>query len=469
MFEKLITQTEFSNNTANRYFPQIRGEHFAGDVTFVSTLRALLFRRLNKDDNIYVDLFASPYLESADDVCQFVEDIKPDNCIRIISVNRHPELFDEIENVFSARYSQFQLVNKISVFYQKSFKVLCFICEDKHSVILFVEDLDLPKWHYLQCAIVAFLPWFFQPNDDKKGLTEDEIELIKALRLKSAKKYETYLTKIAEDMNVNEIWTRSLLSNFESDILNRKKESLIVQIKDNNSRITRYNHEIMSIISTNNTLNETLSGINLKLKDGSESEIMEYFLYNDNLLLADVEGQSIYFIAKGYCEYYDEDVATSMINNKYADIYDYAADYDWDVADAKALLKAIFIDQKIHIRFCAAYRLHTEAGVSGLKGWDFPKQCEHYMPNPHIDEYACLGQYNMAINDCLVNNDYIGAIAQCIASCKSLNFADSAVMDKFAEIFFSSKGQFLELPDGAMASVGEAIEFLNRKDDSDHE
>ena len=118
MFEKLITQTEFSNNTVNRCFSQIKGSCFAGDVTFVSTLRALLFKRLNKDDNIYMDSFASPYLESADDVCQFVEDIKPDNCIRIISVNRHPELFDEIENVFSARYSQFQLVNKISVLYQ---------------------------------------------------------------------------------------------------------------------------------------------------------------------------------------------------------------------------------------------------------------------------------------------------------------------------------------------------------------
>ena len=64
-----------------------------------------------------------------------------------------------------------------------------------------------------------------------------------------------------------------------------------------------------------------------------------------------------------------------------------------------------------------------------MRGYDYNESCDTYIPNPHIDRYSCLGNYERTMNERLMENDAIGAIEQCISSCKSLNFSDSTVME----------------------------------------
>ena len=94
---------------------------------------------------------------------------------------------------------------------------------------------------------------------------------------------------------------------------------------------------------------------------------------------------------------------------------------------------AIFIDQVLKLRFCCAYRIRLGERVEGLRNYNYNESYETYIPNPHIDRYSCLGNYERTMNERLADNDAIGAIEQCISSCKSLNFADSTVMEVFME------------------------------------
>lgn len=88
------------------------------------------------------------------------------------------------------------------------------------------------------------------------------------------------------------------------------------------------------------------------------------------------------------------------------------------------------------------------------------------MGNPHINEYSCMGGYSKTINELLSRRDYIGAIEQCVASCKSLNWGDHTVMCAFMRTFFSdnSVARCIELPDGKVVNAKEAIKWLEEQD-----
>ena len=137
-------------------------------------------------------------------------------------------------------------------------------------------------------------------------------------------------------------------------------------------------------------------------------------------------------------------------------------------------MTAIFIDQSLHIKFCAAYTISLGEGVRALRGYHYGIAYNDCMPNPHTDRYECLGTYLGEINDCLGRNDTIGAIEQCIASCKSLNFGDSTVMEVFMSRLYNPDDEYdydkcIELPDGRTVDIVQAIAWMKEQDEKDEE
>ena len=136
--------------------------------------------------------------------------------------------------------------------------------------------------------------------------------------------------------------------------------------------------------------------------------------------------------------------------------------------DVEKLMYAIFIDQVLKLRFCCAYRIRLGERVEGLRNYDYNESYETYIPNPHIDRYSCLGNYERTMNERLADNDAIGAIEQCISSCKSLNFADSTVMEVFMERMCGRNGyrhnKCIELPDGNIVDMRGAIKWMKEQE-----
>ena len=84
--------------------------------------------------------------------------------------------------------------------------------------------------------------------------------------------------------------------------------------------------------------------------------------------------------------------------------------------------------------------------------------------SPHIQNHACMGGYVETINILLADRNYIGAIEQCVASCKSLNFTDTTVMGEFMKTMWQSPIKCVELPDGRVVSAAEAIKWLDQQE-----
>ena len=92
-----------------------------------------------------------------------------------------------------------------------------------------------------------------------------------------------------------------------------------------------------------------------------------------------------------------------------------------------------------------------------------------FKPNPHIDEFECMGNYKRTINEALARRDYITALEQCVASAKSLNLHDSAVIGRFISQFTHNGGtsyKAIELPDGRVVSPNEAIKWIEDQENA---
>ena len=178
MFKTSIVSTPLTTDAANSYFSNITGNGFGNDNSFLATLRALVAPRIKEDERIYLQFGRSNYMAGTIDgvpkdrvvnaIC--CEYSLRDECGQIII---HSFMADEagneanfsvIEEKFTSCYAGYYRLDKVKEFYRKSFRVECYINPEKKNAILFVDNLNNKKLHYLQVSIFAFLPWYFNPD-----------------------------------------------------------------------------------------------------------------------------------------------------------------------------------------------------------------------------------------------------------------------------------------------------------------
>lgn len=477
MFKAIINATPFTSDVANDFFQNITGDSFNRDLSFVATLRALVAPRMKEEEKLYVGFTSSSYTASQignDSAKRMVRNIcdldyMDEGTILIHNFNNRnqDDNFANLElmkSTFCDVYKDWVRIENVTLFFKKTFYVLCFVNPSTRQVVIFAESLDIRRYHYLQCAILAFMPWYFNPDE---GVSEQEMELIKALREKTATKYEDCLAKIASRYNFKHAKIRKLLDGFETrfervecDKMRRNIETCMSEIDDLNERIAAYLRE-------KRDYEVRLLGLETRIASSSgESEIMEYFLSNDKLYLEDVTNTSMIFIAKDYLTFFDEDMAMSVIDNR--DSYIYKPNgrrcNNYIPEDDMKMFMVAVVQGKVKIRFCAAYQFTFGERVAALSHYHYGNEFRDCTPNPHIDQYRCMGNYERTINTLIRDNNYIMALEQSIASCKSLNFGDSPVMQEFMSRLYglnnNANVRCVELPDGSVVTPKEAIEYL---------
>lgn len=487
MFKTAIGVTPFTNSGANDFFGErIYGDSFVGDNTFLATLRALIYPRMKEDEKIVLRFTSSSYS------ARIIEENDPKTCFEnicpqfyktewgswqdgIINIhyfdrsdaNANEEWIKFVEWEFINEHKDWYRIDKVTDFYRKVFNVVCFVHPTTRAVALFCDKLDYRTLHYLQCGILAFMPWYF---DQESGVTELEMELIESLRMKTPAKYEECLIKISAEYDFETERIRALLEGFELQYeraeIDRQKE----MAEDYNRQIKSMTETIVSYIKAKTDIETKIMGLEERLRQGSsENEVMEFFLSNKRLFLDSVRGTRIKFVTKDFLENFDSEIAEGYINNDRSFLYNRgSASISND--DMKKLMTALFIDQELRIQFCAAYYVDlNNGGGDGIGQYSFDSRFNDAMPNPHIQQYTCTGDYRRQIIQACERHDAVLAIMASITSCKSLNWADGAVMSEFVSYIHGSRAKCIELPDGKMVTIKEAIAFLNEREEKENE
>lgn len=489
MFRDVIRRTPFTTSEASTFFENINAEAYQHDVTVGATFRALLEPRVPKDESVQIRFASGNYSRSRMERCEPIEFIRDivhagnvgNGEVWFYSLNSYAEdnkaVLELLESHFTEAYTEWQQLGNIREFYRKQFYTICFVHPVKKSVIIFVDALDVKKLHLLLCSMPAFLPWYF--NSDT-GITEQELALLKSLREKTSANYLQILQEMSLKYDFRTLRIRNLLDGFETryernelDRVNTEISNTYQYMEDLNAQYSQYLRSIRDLQIKAMGLEAKINGA----QESGESEIMEYFLCNKSVLLEDVSNDYMTFVTKTYLEFFDEDLAQRMIDNRNSVIYKpngRACNNYIPADDMKKLMTAIFIDQTLKIKFCAAYTFGLTGNVCAKSNYSYPIELNDRMPNTHIDCYSCLGSYEVHINKALRENNYIGAIEQCIASGKSLNFGDGTVMGRFIKRFYGLEGdystrKFIELPDGTSVTPKEAAAWIRSQEEAKDE
>lgn len=480
MFKSVITTTPLTTDTANGYFAnKIAGSAYQRDISFLATLRALLEPRMKEGDCVYLRFSSSSYSDNNLKSVSIRDAINAITCgyeaeRGTLSIHSFNNLYpasnrawmEMIQSSFEEHCPGWHRVEKVTTFFRKVFFVLCYINPELKSTMVFTENMTVREMHYLQCGIFPFMPWYF---NQEAGVSEIEMELTKSLREKTSDKYEECLAKIAERYDFKTARVRQLLQGFEARYERIRLNGVQAELNTVMRNIDSYNHEIANLLAKKRDCENNILGLEAKIaQTEGDSEIMEYFLCNKHLVLEGVSDSTMTFVVCDYVSYYDEDMVRRILDNPNSFVYrpnDTGCNNIIPAEDMKMLMEAIFIDEILKIRFCAAYEFQLNGRVHGLSDYAYSADYREYTPNPHIDRYRCLGNHEYEINRCLKDNNYIGAIEQCIASCKSLNFGDSAVMREFMRRLYgiseySANVRCIELPDGRVVKPKEAIKYL---------
>lgn len=463
MFKQKLTETPFYNSEADLILGNINGS-FTDDSSFISTLRALLGKRIPEEQKVYLRVSKYYGTATAAAVCDYMP--AEENCIELfekVGVD-----FETVDKFVTKNYPKWVRVPKITEFYRKAFPVACYVNYETKSAFILTRTLETAEFRYLQCSIPVFLPWYFEGEN---ALKEADMRLIESLTKKTAADYLECLNEMAREYDFEKSFIKRLLGGFETRADRAICERSENKINDIVREINTLNRKIGMLLAQKSQEETNLLGLRTKIeKNGENSEIEDYFLSNRCVSLVSASDREINFICTADAEYFDSEMVESVLQNPSSYIYDKRGKRDGiSSGDMAKLIREIFINGRLKLRMCAAYKVSLNGAVLGQIDYDYGFRGEGCLPNPHIDKYACLGNYHRTINECLLEHDYISAIEQCVASCKSLNFGDYTVMDTFMDKMYRGTQKCIVLPSGETVTIKKAVEWLNAEGENESE
>lgn len=390
-------------------------------------------------------------------------DRKTRNQIFIITMPKETDLTDREADLLDEGYKR---VDKVNEFFRKSFAVSCYIREDIQSSIVFVENLTLKKSHYIQCALPLILPWFFEDT-----LTDLELELLKSLSESSMVHYLACIDKFVNQYNFREMMIKEMLSGCYSRYSERAVERKQAELTDLSSHINSCHEQLDTLYRRRRDCQMLLLGLQNQ-NSYNDNELVDYFLNNNSVELLSVDDEGIKFYCKSFIEYFDDDMAKTIINNKDSYIYKDYGGIRYNKDCIRGLMTNIFITKKWKLNMFARYNILFEGRVYTTSF--LTCDAGNYMPNTHIDQYNCLGDYERLINESIDRIDYITAIEQCIASCKSFDLGDSYVTGEFLRRINNEQWYYFDTPcveieDGTIITINEAMNRIEIEEDSNEQ
>lgn len=482
MFSKEITGLTLTNEIASCLFQNISGDNFRDDESFVATLRALLYSRVPKEESITLRYHTSRYDTGS------LDGTTPGDCVRaflrdtpVMKGGRGILLIHSFEgtdegNTGSLRMLEegvpktlagYKLLADLSSWLESEPKIRAkvYVNEEQRNTIVFTEKMSMKRWHMLASLISRYFPWYF----DKNPMTDEEVEIVKTLTKRYAPNFEAKIQEFAKRFDFRSQIIRNKLTGFETQFDRRKLESVRTQITNTDRQIQELENRFSSYYKQMNDLRVQESGLLDKINGVGEesSELLDYFLCNNTLQLMSVYDGQIEFVVTTTVANFDPDSAEAIIANNRSYIYGSIRNEELTKARVKRLMTEVFLKETMKIRICAAYRLNFDNGTyAGISGYEFPRDIiMDHTPNQHIQGYHCLGGNEATIRSSMRSHDYVGAVAACVQSAKSVNIQESATTGRMMDELFSNRiGKVIEMPDGSTKTPLEAVLWLEEQD-----
>lgn len=334
-----------------------------------------------------------------------------------------------------------------------------FINDDTRESFVFIDGFDVPKQHYIAVILLPLARWTGLKAD------KDDIELSNALiKFNSPSKFDEKLYELdfaERRLHINELKMREALGSFEQDSIWQQRDRAKSKIDSGRGRIVSYEEELRSLyddLAKNIAVYNAMSNASVD----NNGELLKYFETNEKLYFVEKSGGQVTYIVHGYCDNYDLDVYEEVKNAEASAMNDAISGLNEDFDDAWALLDAIFVEERFKLKMVSMWTFSAGAYVRPVGHAAFGDRFKDYLPNPHINEYQCMGSWKPTVDSAADRFDYCYAVDVTAVENGNVYFNDPTVMDFFIRDLFMSDHKILT--DGENDyTVAEAMEKMKEE------
>lgn len=369
----------------------------------------------------------------------------------------------------------------LTAVFSKRFGAVRFFVDstEKHTLVVYSTDkADDSKYllSHIGAVLPRLLPWYFESSP----LSDTEREFLRAVNLlytpdSACQDVQRLGMQLYQQLSNSEVWYSRVIDRF---ITKRTQKELLEtqkQIEEYGVKIAEYKEALATSLRRREDAIYYMSGLESQLSNSKKavSELLDYLSKNDSIQIVSnlSSNGDLRFIVSTYLTNYDPDNWIAVRDNARSDYNSNISRYQslFSLEDCNMLLDAIFSDEpEIRVKMCALF-IHKGFSVSAEtlndRG-DYGEKYNNMLPNPHLQYYRCMGNYESAVLPYAEAGNVPGAMAVCIASAGSLNIGESITFRYFVSDLFRTDGKVIELPDGSSVTPKEACEWLrSRKGD----
>lgn len=473
MISRCINQVRLASDVADEFIPNIRGDNYREDVSWLATMRALLPSRIPTGQKVRLDVVTKklPSRGSKEERTAYLingVDCTTPYTITVVNVEANSGEMDKLS--IAIRHVGIADHAFMEAIYQRYHDgkehpgyILVYINDETANTVIITSSLNMMMWHSLQ----GFMRKYFKKAFDEHPATEDEMNLLRALV--SPKGYDSYMeliSKFEEPYDFRSAIIRKSLANFAAGAKRRSIQEMENTIRDADKIIRDAQRRIAAQIARREDANTKLYGLKFSLEeDKTAEELTDYFLHNKQLIFENQQDGRIDYWVKGELCYFDEQAAESYIRTTSGYMYSGCTEYGIEVDDFQKVLRAIFLDHTVKVEMCASYRFifsSDEINIVINQSDDVPVELQHCLKNPHSMYNNCWGTHSVNLAEALSTCDYTGAVAVTIAATCELNVTDISTAT-FSKWLCSSEQKCLRLPDGRHMTCKEYIEMMREE------
>lgn len=486
MFATSYSNSPLVGAAANEIFPNIKDDSQLGDVTILATMRALLYDRLPDGQKaaLVTREVASSNLTgelNANLISAFpgYDLATAENTLFIMNV---PASSDEEKKTllfpFAGVKDLFGMKPAPAVekgLFDKVMKSKIYMDAERSCTLIFVAgNMTSVTSHAIAILVARYFDRFFE--HDAKGhvvFTPDETLLV-IEGLSKSDRPDTFIGAIQKfserfDFRTPEIKTK--LDGFERNYAKGRVNSLDRNIENTTNEINEVNRQYASLVRKKRSLIDQRVAAVLGLEaEKNDNTLMNYFLANTNLSLAQVSDNQVQFYAKTPLANFDSDRVGEYLARKdraeRVDMYTRGPNRV-KPADRDLLFKAIFIDQTVRVWLFGYFVLSYGEliDISAESSFTQPPEMHDCCPNPHLYKHSCMGDNRRYAQEALLNGDFIGAMEQAIGSVASVNVSEGVTVGPWMDYLLKDEyGRFFETAEGERKNFTEIMKYLKKEE-----
>lgn len=446
---------------------RIGGDLIENDASFYATLKMLLLcgdnPRMPEGYNINVyRTVMNDFREFCKDYYEYGNDTRD----RIWVIGSRSTLSDEEWFRLARERLWLPECTKVANFFKGHMNCVVQLDAEQRTAYIIIQNINVSKVHLVQCAIPAILPWYF-PKE--RGMSDDEVALLKSLEKSTPDEYEALYEKFASDYGAYDIMAERYLTQFESSWASSRVQVKEERLNSIRADVNDFNNRINELLQEKRDIEMELVGWRAAKGKQQDGELLKYIKQMSGIKIVNgtvdpYSYNSIFYVVEADLDIFDfddEHVAEVYVGDTETPIYNRGnADYRLSKADMKLLYEALFLRREYTIQTCAAYYITSNGRADAYENYNYGS-CPGRLPNPHIWHFGCASEYRRAMTNKVMAGDFEGAIDISVSSARTFMFTDSPVARRFGEdICTYADKKFIRDAEGNLFSPIEVIKKL---------